>query len=300
MLNTRLLLVVSVVCLIVVAAVWSFRPRRAAGAQVTTDAATAAWQSRWLRVEEKAGSAEAGDADSISQLANEVFGQAHLFGTLPDAVKDSVQERVISAELRYRSGGGRASTHSDVARMINWVADTLALPSYARTSEHQILDVRFRSLMLTPRFMGKGLSAGEDSAPLTVGGFGAPLTVGGSVNPAMSPLQACYLAMFAMDAKMGNPDYQVAPEEWERLRYQETLNKWQDYLREQERAMPAQRQVGSQPKLVARSGSKRLELGRAVEAHLEELSVDQSIGLAQSALDALGIERMMPDPEGGK
>lgn len=285
MINTRMVLVVAAVSIAIGALLWNFRTRRTQAKAV--DVPTVEWNSRWLRVEEKAKAAEAADPDAVRALADEVFGQPHLFGTLPASVKDSMEERVIEAELNYMNGRGRALTHNNVAQLINWLSDELSLSSYARTSEHQILDVRFRSLMFTPRFMGKGLSQRED---------GALLSVGESANPEMSPLQACYLAMFAIDLKLGNPDYQVAPDELETLRYQQTLSRWESYQRTQlletgEPGTPVQQESHSKPTLVARSGSKHLELARAAEAHLLTLSPEESITLGQSALDALGIER---------
>jgi hypothetical protein len=282
MFNRRTVVLIAVVCAMIVALIWRSRTR----VVHAETSATAALQSRWLRIEEKASAAEAGDPDSVRALADEVFSQPHLFGTLPAFVRAPVEEQVIQAEMEHRSGGGRPVTHGDLVRLINGLSDTLALPSYTRTSEHQILDLRFRSVALTPRFMGKGLSKSED---------GTQLQRGDSLNFAMSPLQASYLAMFAIDAKLGNPDYQVSPEEWETHRYQQTLERWQQYRRakalgrEQEEISRRQR-ASDRPRVVA-GASKKMEIVRAAEARLLTLSPQESANLAQSALETLGIGR---------
>jgi hypothetical protein len=275
----NMVVVGSIVCIAVGIFIWVSRTLVARaevpGAQ---EASTEPWNARFLRIEEKAKAAETDDPDSVRALADEVFGQAHRFGTLPMFVKKPVEEQVIQAELDYRKGVRPAVTHSDVTRLINSLSDRLGLPSYARTNDNQILDMRFRSVQLTPRFMGKGLSKSED---------GTPLSPGDSVNFALSPLQASHLVMFAIDAKLGNPEYQMAPNEWENSRYQKTLETWQRYQKEGD-VISAEESSKSQPRLVTKV-SKRMELTRAAEAHLLKLTPKESIDLAQSALETLGV-----------
>lgn len=203
---------------------------------------------------------------------------------MPPFVKQPLEEQVVQAELDYRSGTHRAIKHSDVVQLINSFSDKLDLPSYAKTSEHQILDMRFRSMQLTPRFMGHGFSERED---------GTPLRPGDSVNSAMSPLQACYFAMFAIDAKLVNPEYQVPPDEWEKHRYQKALETWQSYQRRQRSAgIEEKGTTGAIPNTKPRlelGSSKRMELIRGAEASLLKLSPEESVNLAQSALETLGI-----------
>jgi hypothetical protein len=265
---------------------WRFRARLTqAQTKSPKGAATEAWRARWVAIEHRAKAAEAGDPDSVRALADEIFGQPHAFARVPPFIHSPVEERVIRAEMDYRSGEGGPVTDGDVARMINWLADKFALPDYARTSEHQILVMRFHILAFTPEFMGKGLLKSED---------GTPMNVGDSVNPTMSPLQACYLAMFAIDSKLVNPDYQMPPGEWEARRYQQSLNLWRDYQRAgpaERRATSGGRQSGPKPRLVA-VASKQTDLWRAAQASLRTIQPDQLIGLAQSALDNLGIEPM--------
>jgi hypothetical protein len=93
--------------------------------------------------------------------------------------------------------------------------------------------------------------------------------------------------MFAIDAKLGNPEYQMAPNEWENSRYQKTLETWQRYQKEGD-VISAEESSKSQPRLVTKV-SKRMELTRAAEAHLLKLTPKESIDLAQSALETLGV-----------
>jgi hypothetical protein len=230
------------------------------------------WNARFLRVEEKAKAAETSDPDSVRALADEIFGQPHVFGTFPAFVKDPVEQRVVKAELDYRNGQGRPVAHADVVRLINTLADVLALPRYAKTSEHQLIDMRFHAMQFTPGFMGRGVSEHED---------GTPLRAGESLNSAMSPLQACYLAMSAVDAKLINVEYQVPPEEWEANRYNAAVKAWQQH----EKPGP------TRPKLTAITGSRQMELIRTAEAHLLRLSPQESAILAHSVLDTLGVPR---------
>lgn len=235
-----------------------------ARAQEEAQGSMESWNARFLKIEEKAKTAESNDPDSVRALADEVFGQPHRFGTLPDFVKGPVEDRVLQAELDYRNGSGRSLTHADVARTINWLSDTLGLPTYAKTSERQIFDMRVHSMQLTPRFMGKGFSKGAG---------GSELRVGDHVNPELSPLQACYLAMFAVDEKLGNPDYQVPPEDWEKDR---------------DLRAPSYFRSGPYPRLVFKT-SRKMQLIRSAESRLLPLAPDESVQFANSVLDNLGI-----------
>lgn len=230
------------------------------------------WNARFLRVEEKAKAAETSDPDSVRALADEIFDQPHVFGTFPDYVRGPVKERVLRAELAYREGQGKPVTHTDVVHLINTLADVLALPSYAKTSEHQLADVRFRAMRFTPSFMGLHLSEHQD---------GTPLRAGENMSSNMSPLQACYLAMSAVDAKLNNVEYQVPPEEWEANRYDAALEKWRRH--EKPTPMP--------PRLSAIVNYKQMELIRTAEAHLLHLSPPESITLIHSVLDTLGVPK---------
>jgi hypothetical protein len=276
---TKKMTAVAVVVLLAIGVIVMRSLTRTAQADTRTEDANPSEQSRWLRIEERAKAAESGDPDSVRALADEIFSQPHRFGTMPPFVKQPLEEQAIQAELDYRSGAHRAIKHSDVVQFINSFSDKLGLPSYAKTSEHQILDMRFRSMQLTPRFMGSGLSERED---------GTPLRPGDSVNSAMSPLQACYFAMFAIDAKLGNPEYQLPPDEWESHHYQKALETWQSYQSARSKGMSTGEISDSRPRLVAGS-SKRMELIRGAEKTLLKLSPQQSINLAQSALQILGI-----------
>jgi hypothetical protein len=281
---TKKIIVVAVIALLTIGAIVMRSLTVIARAETQTGNANPSEQSRWLRIEERAKGAEAGDPESVRALADEIFSQPHQIGTLPLFVKQPLEEQVIKAELDYRSGTHRAIKHSDVVQLINSLSEKLELPSYAKTSEHQILDMRFRSMQLTPRFMGNVVSERKD---------GTPLRPGDSVDSAMSPLQACYFAMFAIDAKLVNPEYQVPPDEWERHRYQKALETWQSHkharsLGIEQKGTSTGAVPDTKPRLELGS-SKKMELIRGAEASLLKLSPEESVSLAQSALETLGI-----------
>jgi hypothetical protein len=252
---------------------WSFR-LRVAHAEVPArwESTMEPWNARFLRIEEKAKAAETSDLDSVRALAEEIFDQPHVFGAFPDFVKESAKERVVRAELAYRQGQGKPVTHADVVHLINKLADVLSLPSYAKTSEHQLIDMRFHSMQFTPSFMGSRLSEHQD---------GTPLRPGERMNSNMSPLQACYLAMSAVDAKLINVEYQVPPEEWEAYRYHVATKAWH----QPEKPRP------TLPKLTVVTNYKQMELIRTAEAHLLRLNQEESTTLIHSVLDTLGIPR---------
>src|SRR4029077_9775657 len=99
----------------------------------------------------------------------------------------------------YLEGKTSGVPDGAVVDAINGLATAFEAPDYGRVS---LLEVRFfRSNMAStlPIFMKS-----------------APDTKPDEANPPMSPLQAMFTMSRLMDQKLINPDYKVAPAEWDR------------------------------------------------------------------------------------
>ena len=264
------------------AIVWRYRA-------VRVQAQARPWRPYWMRIEEKTSDAENSEPERVRALVEEVLGQPFAFGRLPASVIGPLRERVLRAELRYRSGRAPAVGEGDIVRLVNSFADRLVLPDFAKTSEHQVRELRLRSMIYAPKFTGTGMTERED---------GSEVRVGDSINPTMSPLQAVHLTMYMVHCKLMGSDYQLAPEEWEAQQYRTGL------ARSRTAQLSSVPQGWGQPTTTtpafmsaedARAfrdvAVREGELTRAFDKAFAGLTAMDFLEMGNSALDELGLQR---------
>jgi hypothetical protein len=217
------------------------------------------------KLETKARVATVEDDSSVRALIDEVFAFPHVFGRLPGVVEVFMKERLFRAEIAYRLGTRAGVEESDVAQYMNLLVDKLQLPEYAKTSSEQVRVLRMTMLFSTPQFMGQGIHK-------------VNAKVGDTLSPTMSPVQAAHLIGTLIDQKFLNPQYQLTPEEWKRLGYQEQL-----------RPRPTNESQRMKHRVTVRENPKRFELQQAFSKATNTMSVADTFELVEEAFRTLHL-----------
>jgi hypothetical protein len=208
-----------------------------------------------------------------SALVDEIFNYPHSFGPIPPVMDTIVKERLTQAEMKYKLGLGPGAQESDIVHIANTLADKFQLPEYARTTLHQVEVLRFSYELSSPVFMGV-------PSPLQDSEAGRP------EPPKLSPAQATFLLLTLVDVKLISPDYQLAPDEWEKTRYgpmMENLVKYKEL-----------KESGQQSKLQTRGALVTFttppgDIRTLVSHPISQMSLTDGLDLVDQAFAAVGI-----------
>jgi hypothetical protein len=236
---------------LIVAAVLVFGDQRASGQDIQNDQANSV-----ARINAKAELLNTADERVIRDLADEVFTSFNA-DLMPAEVLDSVKDRIVRAEVNYRSGHGYPVSEFGVVRMTNMLMKKLGAPAYAHTNVYEVRRLEMNFLPFLSKFIGKkpaGTSHG-------------PKAIGSSFNPEMSPLEAVAIANLLIQQKRVNPAYQMTHDE-----------------------LVARRLAKSSSKHEIGDNSRSLEIEKAIQRG-GNLSVYELVKLPHYALDQLGVER---------
>jgi hypothetical protein len=180
---------------LVITTVLAFGGRQASGQSEATDSIS--------RINDKAATLNTADETQVRDLAEEIF-KAFQLDEAPPEIAESVKERLVRAELNYRSGRGKPVSEFGVVRMTNMLADKLGAPAYAKTNVFEVRRLEMNFLPFLSKLIGNK-PAGESNGP-------KPL--GSSINPTLSPLEAITIAGLLIQQKRFSPEYQMTQDEW--------------------------------------------------------------------------------------
>jgi hypothetical protein len=231
------------------------------------------FNSPWQKIEERAELENPSDGNSVRALVDEIFDYPHSFGQIPPVMDTIIKERLTQAEMNYKLGRGPGVEVADLIRFLNTLADKFQLPDYARTTPHQAEVLCFSAEISMPTFMGLASTQQVDK----------------TVRPdsrKMSPAQATFLLLALINAKLMSPEYQLAPDEWEKTQYEPTMEKLTKYKELKE--------SGQLPKLVTTgvlilSPSRSGDLRTAVSDAISRMSLTDGLDLVDQAFAAVGI-----------
>lgn len=216
-------------------------------------------QDSIARINAKAALLNTGDESQISELADEVFKSFEL-DQVPADITAGLKDRLVQAEVRYRTGRGKPISEFGVVRMTNMLADKLGAPAYAKTN---VFELRRMEMNFIP-YLGKLMS----KKPAGTSGV---KSVGSSINATMSPIEAVTIAGLLIQQKRFNPSYQVTQAEWLAKHYGK--GKAKDGLQE------------------ALKTKRSEEFDHILQNATDTMPVDDLIQLAHQALDKLGVPR---------
>ena len=236
---------------LIVTAVLVFGDRRASGQDTRNDQTNSV-----ERINAKAELLNTADETVIRDLADEVFTSIDADLASPEIIT-GVKDRIVRAEVNYRSGHGKPVSEFGVVRMTNMLMKKLGAPAYAQTNVYEVRRLEMNFLPFLSKFIGKkpaGTSHG-------------PKALGSSFNPEMSPLEGIAVANLLIQQKRVNPVYQVTYDEW-----------------------LARRSAKKSGKQVINDNSRRLEMEKIIQRG-GDLSVYELVKLPHRALDLLGVPR---------
>jgi len=236
---------------LIVAAVLVFGDRRASGQDTRNDQTNSV-----ERINAKAELVNTGDEAAIRDLADEVFTSFDA-DLVPPELSGSMKDRIVRAEVNYRSGHGKPVSEFGVVRMTNFLMKKLGAPAYAQTNVYEVRRLEMNLFPFLSKFIGKkpaGTSHG-------------PKALRSSFNPEMSPLESVAIANLLIQQKRFNPAYQLTYDEW-----------------------LAKRSAKNSGKQAASDNSRRLEMENVIKRG-GDLSVTELVKLPHRALDLLGVPR---------
>lgn len=225
-------------------------------------------------INEKAKKAHGGDAQAVRELADEVFNTPY-FAEVPEALRQTVKERVLRHEADYRKGK-KGVKEEQVVHTVNKLADKFELPDYARTSPLQVRVLRARLRAGYPDFIA------QDRDPQN---RGMKKKVGARLKTEMSPLEAVFTTAVLVQQKLLNEDFQLAPGEYSDHLHKHELEKWKA-ARE-----GRQSERGHKHRLGFAEKSKYQEMREAIGRKAERMNTADLLALPDETLDALGIIR---------
>jgi hypothetical protein len=225
-------------------------------------------------INDKAKKAQGNDEQAVRELADEVFNTPY-FAEMPEALRQTVKERVLRHEADYRKGK-RGVKEEQVVFTVNGLADKFQLPDYAKTSTLQVRVLRARLRAGYPDFISQ--DAGQQ-------GKGVKKKVGTHLKAEMSPLEAVFTTAVLLQQKLLNDDFQLAPGEYADNLHKKELEKWQA-AREGH-----QSNGGQSARLAFVEKIKYRELREAIGRKAAVMKTADLLALPDETLDVLGIKR---------
>jgi hypothetical protein len=263
--NLRVILLLSVFSFLLISVTWISKSSRVQSQSKGQPAPLT--QSGIERINAKARAVRGPDKEAIQNLTGEIMS---LYGwdDVPAPTRDSVKNRIVSAEQSFQEGNSKGISEFTLARALNGLVVKFNAPEYAKTSASEVKEVRGRLLAFLPDLIGRGrVEKGKVQAR----------KLGSSIEE-MSPVEAAYLAMTMLHQKMYNPDFQVTQEE-RRVRWIV-------------RHAKTPRTLGSEKTETAPSPTARQrEMESVMRSAATATSLADLLTLPDKVLDALGIAR---------
>jgi hypothetical protein len=249
---------------LVVTAVVVFGSRRASGQNTQNGGQNGQNDGNSIsRINTKAAVLNNANEAQIRELADEVFKTFDIDQEAPPEITAGLKDRLVRAEVNYRSGRSKPISEFGVVRMTNMLMDKLGAPAYAKTNVFEVRRLEMNFLPYLSKFIGKKPAGTTQS----------PKALKSSINPTMSPLEAITLSGLLIQQKRFNPAYQLTQDEWVAKHAGNGHKKSTD-------------------KSINEFDTKRSdEIEQAIQRGADRLSVAELFKLPHQALDRLGVER---------
>lgn len=240
--------------------------------QTVASSETHGYASPWEKLDAQAKLENPTDANSVRAVVDAVLDYPHFFGQIPPVMHEIVEQRLVQAEISYRLGRNPGIREESVVQIANTLADRFQLPDYAHATLHQVEVLRFGMELSVPSFMGRASLQNEDK----------------SVSPktsSLSPAQAAHILLVLAGAKVFEPDYQLAPDEWERTQYKPAMDRLLKY--EELKKSGESARVEHHAVLVTRALDT--DLRSAIFHAVSQMSLTDGLDLVEQAFRIAGI-----------
>jgi hypothetical protein len=226
-------------------------------------------------INKKALAAKSGDEAAVRALADEISSTLTP-AEIPAAAVEQMKERLVRAEISYRTKGKGSVTEANIAKMLNKLFDKAEAPAYARVITGQVRVLRAMSMNSVPSLISQ-----ETVNPKKA--------VGSSVKREMSPLEGAYLALLLLQQKMNNPFFQQTPDDWKRDWHSKQVARWEAARRGGGNS-PAPAESGSRFEM-SEADPKVVEMGQVMARAGARASRGELPNLADTAMDDLGVAK---------
>jgi hypothetical protein len=248
--------------------------RRVAEARQNPSDKREQYRSPWQKIDEAAKLENPSDGNSAHALIDEILAYPHFFNLNLPIMREIVEQRLVQAEINYKFGRNTGIPEKSVVQIANTLADKFDLPDYSHVTVHQIEVLRLGMELSMPAFMGPASSQIEP----------------GGVYPAdanLSPAQAAHILLVLIDQKMSNPDYQLAPEEWEKTQYQPSMDRLLKYKELRDSGQLAKTEKRGALVTVVHTKDLRTPISNAVA----QMSLTDGLDLVNQAFGIAGIDK---------
>jgi len=213
-----------------------------------------------------------GGETEVRALADEIF-TTYQFDEAPAVVGDSIKERLVRAELNYRSGHGQQGiSDASIVRAVNYLAYKLGAPAYAQTDVFELRRMKAAILPYTGDLQAR--SRAEEVTNVIAGN--QKTNANDAHTPTMSPLEAIFFMTALVQQKQSNPEYQLTNEELVALRGNKRQAQSEKMFRTEMHSRMDDR-------------SRSRQLVQQVEKHAAEMSLSEIVNLPEELMYVLGI-----------
>ncbi len=274
--HTKLIATLLVLCAGGGALVWASTRSDAKGESISMQ--NDAFINPFAKLNKKAQAAKNNDEKAVKELTDETVDTLAP-AVVPSFIKDKMKDRLARAEKNHRANKKGGVSEGNVVNMINELVDKFGAPEYVKTDRLQVRVTRISLSAYIPDFVATEASKPKQGEKKNLG--------------LMSPLEAMAVAMDLLQQKMSNEAWQLSPQEFAANLHRKQLELWQA---RRNRKSSGEQTIDSetQPKTRLRSGKsnpKREVVRQAINRGATSMKPEDLTGLADVALDTLGIER---------
>lgn len=150
------------------------------------------------KIDRQAAVAKHGSNADVRALTVSLVNQGGLPAEFANAYGFS--ERIVNAEMLYRSGGQAAIRESDIVTAVNNLFTALGAPLWAHTNQAEVKKLRVGLMAMYPHLMA------SEVPPNQRGRYAA-------VDETMSPVVGTFVALSMIQQKLINPEYKFTEAE---------------------------------------------------------------------------------------
>ena len=155
-------------------------------------------QSSYAHINQQAELSRAGDVNATLEVTHELFRRTEIPIDFADAF--GFTDRIVNAEIEHHRGRRPRVSEGDVANAVNHLAETAGAPSWVKTNQNEVRQLRMHMLVLYPNLLTSREPADKDGHRK-------------AISDGLRPIEAAYVATTMIYQKLNNPEYQFTPAE---------------------------------------------------------------------------------------
>ena len=149
-------------------------------------------------INNKAKLGKSGNTTANNELLTNVFRISGFDTQLVGFTANTMKDRIIRSESKYRVGNSQGIAEIQIVRTVNGLAKKLDLPEFAKTDLYEVRKLRMSLLADFPQLvMTNNMQTSTFADP----------------NLKMSPTEATFILLMLLRQKLNNPEYQVTSKE---------------------------------------------------------------------------------------